>query len=126
MSYKEWIERARFFLKEAKRYLEAKIFWASCFNAHQAVEFYLKGLLYKKTRSYPFTHDLLFLLDELKKYKIDVPEEIYLSADYLTPHYTGARYPGTRAIIYDERRGKSCLEHALKISNFVEKILEEL
>ncbi len=88
MSYIEWIERARFFLKEAERYLKENIYWASCFNSHQAAEFYLKGILFKITNSYPFTHDLIILLDALEKLGIDISDNIRLSADYLTPHYT--------------------------------------
>jgi len=123
MSYLEWIERARFFLKEAERYLNDGVYWAACFNAHQSAEFYLKGILYKITNSYLFAYDLVILLDALENIGINVPEKTRLSADYLTPHYTVARYPGTKSIIYDKRRAENCLNHAKIIAEFVEGIL---
>ncbi|MHA1590479.1 MAG: HEPN domain-containing protein [Candidatus Njordarchaeales archaeon] len=123
MSYLEWIERARFFLREAERYLREGVYWAACFNAHQSAKFYLKGMLYKIANSYPFTHDLVVLLDELENSGIDVPDNVRLSADYLTPHYTGARYPGTRSIVYDKRRAENCLNYAKIIAEFIEGLL---
>ncbi|MBS7248162.1 MAG: HEPN domain-containing protein [Candidatus Jordarchaeales archaeon] len=123
MTYLEWAERARFFLKEGERYLKEGVYWAACFNAHQSVEFYLKGILIKLVNSYPFTHDLSVLVDELEKVGISIPEHVRLSSDYLTPHYTGARYPGTKSIIYDRRRAERCLAHAKVIAEFVEALL---
>ena len=123
MSYLDWIERARFFLRETERHLNEGIYWAACFEAHQAAEFYLKGFLLKIINLYPFTHDLLVLIDELEKAGIEVPDEIKESADYLTPHYTGARYPGTRATVYDQRRAENCLKCAKNIASFIEELL---
>ena len=123
MSYLEWVERARFFLREAERHLSEGVYWAACFEAHQAAEFYLEGILLKIMNLYPFTHDLLILLDELEKAGISASDEVRLSADYLTPHYTGARYPGTRSTVYDRRRAENCLKHAKVIANFVEELL---
>ena len=123
MSYLEWLDRARFFLREAERYLDEGVYWAACFNAHQAAEFYLKGILLKKVNLYPFTHDLTVLLKELSLNRIDVPEKVQESADYLTPHYTGSRYPGTRSIVYDKRKAENCLRNAKVIAEFVEGLL---
>jgi len=123
MSYEEWLERARFFLKEAVRYYDEKVYWATCFNAHQSAEFYLKGFLLKIANLYPFTHDLAILMNELSKNGLTVPEDVQESAEYLTPHYTGSRYPGTRSIVYDEKKAHRCLEHAKRIAEFIEGLL---
>lgn len=123
MTYLEWVERARFFLKEGERYFSEGVYWAACFNAYQSAEFFLKGILLKLANSYPFTHDLSVLIDELGKMGVNVPDGVRLSADYLTPHYTGSRYPSARFMVYDERRARNCLEHARVIAEFVEALL---
>ncbi|MGQ4891260.1 MAG: HEPN domain-containing protein [Candidatus Njordarchaeia archaeon] len=123
MSYLEWFERAKFFLRESERYFNEEIYWAVCYNAHQSAEFSLKGFLYKITGSYPFTHDLLLMLNDIERQGIQVPETVKECADYLTPHYTSARYPGTRSMVYEKNRAQKCLTCAREISKFIEGIM---
>jgi len=122
-SWKEWFDKAKFYIKEAKRYMNEGPYWAACLNSHQAAEFALKGLLVYLSKSYPFTHDLVALLDEIHvRADIDIPSDVYDCADYLSPHYIGARYPGTRAISYDSRRARKCVECSRKILEFVKDV----
>ncbi len=58
----EWIEKAEVFLREAKRHLSEGIYWLACFEAQQAVEFYLRALYVALTGTHLFAHDLVELL----------------------------------------------------------------
>ena len=96
----EWVEKGDGFLKGARRAMEEGLYWLACFNAHQAAELYLKGLLASMTGVHPYTHDL---------------------AELLTPHYTLARYPGRRVYTYTAERGRMCIDCAEKIVEWVKK-----
>ncbi len=107
-------------LEEARRCLGERHYWLSCFMAQQAAEFYLKALLISMAGVYPFTHDLVVLLDALKELGIDIPGELYTIADALTPHYTMARYPGRKPVKYDKGLGERCVRYAERIAGWVE------
>ena len=121
----EWIEKAETFLSEAKSARDRGIHWLACFEAHQAAELYLKAFLVEKTGLHPFTHDLSSLLDEIAKLGINIPEEVYQAAEYLTPHYILSRYPRRRAIEYNERRSRMCVEMAEKIVKWVKEVMKK-
>ena len=108
---KEWVEKAEFFRREAKRHLSEGVYWATCFEAQQAVELYLKALQISLTGTYEFTHDLSRLLSFLEDAGLKVPKELYTIADALTPHYTMARYPGGKLVVYDEKIASRCIEY---------------
>ncbi len=111
----EWLEKARFFYERARSDLEQGVYWAACFEAQQAVELLLKGLQVGLSGSHEFTHDLARLLRGLEALGVRVPGELYPLADALTPHYTMARYPGRKPIVYDEDTGRRCVEYAERI-----------
>jgi len=117
-----WISRAEDLISEARNLVEKGVYWLACFLSHQAVEFYLKGILADKLGFFPFTHDLVELLREIKGIGEEVPTRVFESAELLTPHYLTSRYPGKRAIEYDERRAKLCLMHAEVIVNWARKL----
>lgn len=121
----EWVEKAETFLSEARGARDRGIYWLACFEAHQAAELYLEALLVERTGLYPFTHDLLLLLDEVSRLGIEVPEEVYKAADLLTPHYIMSRYPRRRAIEYNERRGRACVEAAEKIIGWARGVVRK-
>ena len=108
----EWIQKGRVFLAEAEECFKKKIYWLTCFHAHQATEFFLRALLLDKAGSYPFTHDLAILLNDVESMGFDVPDEVYDAAEFLTPHYLTSRYPRRRVIEYGERRGLLCLKYS--------------
>lgn len=112
---REWIEKAEFFRREAKRYRDEGVYWATCFEAQQAVELYLKALQVALTGVHEFTHDLSRLLYFLEEAGLTVHEDLYASADALTPHYTNARYPGAKAIVYDKRVAERCIRYMERI-----------
>ncbi|MET1160364.1 MAG: HEPN domain-containing protein [Thermoprotei archaeon] len=90
-----------------------------CFEAQQAVELYLKALSVKLTGLYEFTHDLSKLLKYLEDAGLKIPEQLYVYADALTPHYTLARYPGSKPIVYDEAIAKRCIDYMEKIIEWI-------
>ncbi len=111
----EWVERAEFFRREARRLLEEGVYWASCFAAQQAVELYLKAFQVALTGVHVFTHDLSRLLYTLEEAGVAVPGELYPLADALTPHYTLARYPGSKTLTYDSRIASRCVDYMERI-----------
>ncbi len=121
----EWISRGRVFLSEARENLGEGHYWLACFNAHQAAEFHLKGLLVSLTGIYPFSHDLVELLRAAESLDLSAPPEVLEAADALTPHYTMARYPGRTPGRYDRERAERCISYAERIVEWVEKALEE-
>ena len=121
----EWVEKADVLLEDARRHLSEGHFWLVCFEAQQAAELYLKAFLVALTGSHLFTHDLVELLDSLKDIDVEVPRELYVYADALTPHYTMARYPGRKPVTYNRGLGERCLEYAGKIIEWVKKKASE-
>lgn len=117
----EWVEEANVFLKDSSRHLREGVYWLACFDAQQAAELYLKALNAALTGIYPFTHDLVELLDYLKDLGFKVPRKLYTYADALTPHYTMARYPGRKPLRYYKEIAKRCLKYAKEIVKWVEE-----
>jgi HEPN domain-containing protein len=117
----EWVEKGDGFLKGARRAMEEGLYWLACFNAHQAAELYLKGLLASMTGVHPYTHDLAELLEALRAIGVEPPSDVVLSSELLTPHYTLARYPGKRVYTYTAERGRMCIDCAEKIVEWVKK-----
>ncbi len=118
----EWVEKAEFFRREAKRHLREGVHWAACFEAQQAAELYLKALQVALMGVYEFTHDLSKLLQALEALGLKPPRSVYAAADALTPHCTMARYPGRKPVVYDERLGERCVEYMEEIVAWVEEI----
>ena len=117
----EWIEKADFLLKDAEKHLEEGVYWIACFQAQQAAELYLKAFHTALTGLYPYTHDLVELLDSLKDLEFNPPEKLYAYADALTPHYTMSRYPGRKPLTYNKKLAKRCVKYAKEIIEWVKK-----
>jgi len=112
---------ARVFLEDAERHLREGHYWLTCFEAQQAAELYLEALLVALAGTHPFTHDLAELLSALEALGLKPPPELYACADALTPHYTMARYPGRKPVVYNRSLAERCLEYARRIIQWVEK-----
>ena len=120
----EWVEKARVFLNEAERHVREGIYWLACFEAQQAAELYPKALLVGLAGVHPYTHDLAELLSALRDLGLEIPRELVVYADALTPHYTLARYPGRKPLTYDSGRGQRCLEMAKAIVEWVDSVAD--
>ncbi len=82
---REWLEKAEFFHRSCRQRHKEGVYWATCFEAQQAIEILLKGLQVAFLGVHEFTHDLSRLLRGLEAAGISVPEELYVYADALTP-----------------------------------------
>jgi HEPN domain-containing protein len=91
--YKIWLDRARSSLAISKNKPDEDIFLEDlCFQAQQAVEKAVKGLLIFYNVEPEKTHDLVLLIKELSKY-FTVPDEINDTV-ILNDYAVQTRYPG--------------------------------
>ena len=95
--HRVWLQRAKSNLSRAElgRQREDILYEDLCFDAQQAVEKTLKGLMAYLKIKIPRTHSIGFLLKIIaNSKKIDVPKELR-EAVVLTDYAVTARYPGT-------------------------------
>jgi len=91
--YATWLDRAKSSLAISKNKPDEAIFWEDlCFQAQQAVEKAIKGLLIFYKVEPEKTHNLVLLIKELAKH-ITVPDEIN-EAVILNDYAVQTRYPG--------------------------------
>jgi HEPN domain-containing protein len=91
--YKTWIDRAKSSLAISKIKLDENILYEDlCFQAQQAAEKAIKGLLVFYHVEPEKTHNLVSLIKELSN-KIEIPEEINETA-ILNDYAVQTRYPG--------------------------------
>ena len=108
--YEEWINRAKGSLEIAQIKIIGYIQYGDlCYQAQQAAEKALKGLLVYYGVEPEFTHNIDRLLNELRKYT-GIPENIKV-ATKLTVYAFQTRYPGE----YDEIT-KEEYENAVRIA----------
>ena len=60
-------------------------------------------------------------MEALEAAGVMVPQELRVYGDALSPHYTMARYPGRKPIVYDRGRGERCIMQAKRIIEWVEE-----
>jgi HEPN domain-containing protein len=114
--WKPWIQRARSNLVRAKqgRQSEDILYEDLCFDAQQAAEKCLKGLLIYLGKNAPRTHSIGHLLNVLRKgCKIAVPGEIN-EAIILNEYAVTTRYPGDWEPVTEEE-----YEEAVRIADEV-------
>jgi HEPN domain-containing protein len=122
--YKIWLDRAKSCLAISKIRPDEVIFYEDlCFQAQQAVEKALKGLLIFFNVDPEKIHNLVSLTKELSKY-IDPPEEINEAA-ILNSYAVVTRYPGGYTPIGEEEYNNS-IKIAEKCVNWIEKKIDEL
>lgn len=91
---KEWIEISQYDLHTAEAMLEKSRYLYVGFMCQQAVEKMLKALyVLKKEGMPPRTHNLLYLVDEIK---IELKAEDLKMLSLLNQFYLESRYPGER------------------------------
>jgi len=108
--YKSWFERARSSLAISKNRPDESVFYEDlCFQAQQAVEKAIKGVLILHNIQPEKTHNLVALIKELSKC-ITVPKEINETV-ILNDYAVQTRYPGDYTFIGEEEYA-----HAIKIA----------
>ncbi len=90
---REWMNRARSDLTQAKSQVPGVYFENLCFNAQQAAEKAIKAVMITRNIEFPFVHDLARLLSLLIEEKKSIPSAIS-RASVLTKYATITRYPG--------------------------------
>jgi HEPN domain-containing protein len=113
--YESWINRAKSSFELAKAKISNIIYFEDlCYQAQQAVEKSLKGLLIFFGEEPEFTHNIGKLLNELEKYT-EIPDNIKVTIN-LTNYAVQTRYPADyEEITRDEYEKclnitKSCIE----------------
>jgi HEPN domain-containing protein len=91
----EWLRRARSSLAKAREghVIPEVSLEDLCFDAQQAAEKALKGLLIHLCCAFPYVHDLAELIARLDSAGVDVPEDVK-DAVGLTEFAVASRYPG--------------------------------
>jgi HEPN domain-containing protein len=120
---REWLNRARSNLVQA-RALQPEVYLEDlCFQAQQAAEKALKSLLLRRQGTFPYVHDLALLLDLLEKGGEEIPPRVRETAR-LNQYAVAARYPGVAEPVEPEE-----YEEALKVAEdavlWVEEALSE-
>jgi HEPN domain-containing protein len=93
-----------------------------CFDAQQAAEKALKGLLIHLDISFPYTHDLADLFTLIQNQGITVPDAIK-DAAILTDYAVVTRYPGVGEPVTEEEHERA-VEIAERVVAWVEAHLE--
>ncbi|MEM2021367.1 MAG: HEPN domain-containing protein [Zestosphaera sp.] len=120
----EWVERADVFLDDAEKHLTGEHFWLTCFESHQVTELYLKSLLVSITGLHPYTHDLTELLDTLAVAGFNMSEDVRISSELLTLHYTLSHYLRKHAVRYARDRAERCLKSAKVVIEWVMRVAD--
>ena len=110
-----WLRRAESNLLIAQREPEEGVFFEDlCFEAQQAAEKALKGLLIYLTDDYPRTHSFNVLLARLEPH-LHIPEEIREVVE-LSDYAVQTRYPGDYYPVSEEeyRRAVELAERVLR------------
>ena len=90
---REWLNRARSNLAQAKAQAPGIYLEDLCFNAQQAAEKAIKTLLIQRNVEFPYVHDLAQLLTLLERTGQRIPQSIR-EAERLTQFAIFTRYPG--------------------------------
>ncbi len=119
---REWLNRARSNLARAREgvripgvYLEDL-----CFDAQQAAEKAIKGLLIHLSTPFPYVHDLALLLASVEQAGQEVPAAVRQAAR-LTRYAVTTRYPGLPESVTQEE-----YEEAVRIAAEVVRWAQEV
>lgn len=117
------MNRARSALSLAKTPLTHDIFLEDlCFQAQQAVEKSLKGILVHQGQNPPRSHNIAFLLKEVSRY-IEIPGNIEDVVD-LTEYSVMTRYPGDYPPV-QTKEYTTAIEMAEKAIAWAQEIIEK-
>jgi HEPN domain-containing protein len=121
--YESWIERAKSSLEIARTRNSNLIYYEDlCYQAQQAVEKAIKGILIFYNVEPQFTHDIGILLEELGAY-VNISDEIK-KAIKLTKYTVQTRYPGVYDDITNEDYEESIII-AKECLDWVENIIKK-
>ena len=90
---REWMNRARSDLAQAMSRAPGVYLENLCFNAQQAAEKAIKGVMIARNIEFPFVHDLAHLLSMLEESGQSIPATLR-RVSVLTKYASITRYPG--------------------------------
>ena len=109
----EWLHRARSSLALARQKTPDVLYEDLCYQAQQAAEKALKGVLVAGKIPYPYTHDINALLSVLEQNGIAFPEDLWRAVT-LTSYASDTRYPGfDKPVTKDEYDKAIILAHMI-------------
>lgn len=100
---REWLNRARSNLARAQNRAQGIYLEDLCFDAQQAAEKALKGLLLHLGATFPYVHDIGLLVGLIEQQGVEIPLGVRKSAR-LTRFATLARYPSAAKVSEAEHR----------------------
>lgn len=115
----DWFRRARQNLRIAKDNLGIRHPDAAAFYAQQAAEFALKALQIELRGRMDQIHDLTRLAKD-----VDAPPRIVKAAAFVTPAYTGARYPDAASKRMTRNKAEQIIDAAGRIVRWVRRQLD--
>ena len=116
---REWLNRARSNLALARNRIPDAYVEDLCYEAQQAAEKAIKGVLIRADVEFPYTHDLGRLLESFDGTGLDVPG-IVRRAGELSRYAYITRYPATVGVVTEEQ-----YETAIAIARAVVEWAEE-
>jgi len=121
----EWLSRAKSSLAIAREGtgISGARLEDLCFQAQQAAEKALKGLLIYLHQSFPPVHNLAVLVSLLEKADQDVPNKIRQAVD-LSDYAVAARYPGAQEPITQEEH-EEAVSIAEEVVQWAERIVHD-
>ncbi len=121
---KEWLKRAKnnFYRGQDSSYLDYREVSLEdlCFDLQQCVEKSFKALLITKNVECPKTHSISKLIELLQENGINVPEELFESAE-LTIYAVETRYPLHYQEPVCEKEHKKALQIAQKVYDWAKE-----
>jgi HEPN domain-containing protein len=123
---RQWVIKAGNDLLNADNNLNAETipFDTVCFHCQQAAEKYLKAFLVGKGRTYPITHDLLAILENILPINPDA-ELLRDDLALLTPYAVEVRYPDD-FFMPSLQDASEAREAANSVKNWFENALPEI
>lgn len=119
----DWLRRARSNLVRARQPRPPEVLWEDlCFDAQQAAEKALKGLLLFYGIQFRFVHDIAELLSLLEQNGVALPEEISQAA-MLSDYAVEARYPSPMEPVTEEEY-REAVALAEAVVGWVERLIE--
>lgn len=118
---REWMNRARSDLTQAKSQVPGVYLENLCFNAQQAAEKAIKAVMIARNIEFPYVHDLDHLLSLLEDGEEVIPEAIR-RAGVLTDYAAITRYPGDVRPV-SEREYREALAIAEAVISWAEELI---
>ena len=118
--YREWIERAEDDIKASQILLSDKNYPPNivCFLCEQAVEKYIKAFLTFNRIEFPYTHDIMLILEKYLLPSDETFSEIRNQISLLNEYSVKPRYPDFLES-YSQKDAKEAYDSAIEMIEFI-------